>query len=133
MAGVRQFEDLIAWKLSEEFREFVFEFTSRGAAARDTDFRSQIRRSSASAPDNLAEGFGRFRPKEFARYAEIARDSLNEAMSQLHRGRKCEYLSQLEYEKGIQLAKRAAAATAGLQRYLASCASEPPKRWKPKR
>lgn len=123
MAGVRRFEDLVAWRLSEELREYVFEVTSRGSSARDPDYRSQIRRSSASATDNIAEGFGRFRPKEFARYVEIARGSLNETMSQLHRGRKCEYLSHDEYEKAISLAKQALAATAGLQRYLVSCST----------
>lgn len=124
MAGVRQFEDLMAWKLSEELRDEVFRATGQGLAARDPDFRSQIRRSSASAPDNIAEGFGRFRPKEFARFVEIARGSLNETMSQLHRGRKCGYFSQAEYEHAIALAKQALAATAGLQRYLLSCVSD---------
>ena len=128
MAGVRRFEDLVAWRLSEELREYVFEITSRGGAARDSDYRSQIRRSSASATDNIAEGFGRFRPKEFARFVEIARGSINETMSQLHRGRKCAYLTQGEYEKAISLAKQALAATAGLQRYLLSCTPKSPRR-----
>jgi four helix bundle protein len=126
MAGVRRFEDLVAWKLSEELRDCVFDVTGRGLAARDPDYRSQIRRASASAPDNIAEGFGRFRPKEFSRYVEIARGSINETMSQLHRGRKCGYLSQQQYEAAISLAKQALAATAGLQRYLLSCAATKP-------
>lgn len=76
MAGVRRFEDLVAWRLSEELREAVFLATGQGLAARDPDFRSQIRRSSASAPDNIAEGFGRFRPKDYERAITLAKQAL---------------------------------------------------------
>jgi four helix bundle protein len=81
----------------------------------------QIRRSSRSATDNIAEGFGRYYPKEFHRYVQIARGEINETMNQLHRGLKDGCLTPEEYEKGMELALHAVKTTAGLQRYLNSC------------
>ena len=57
---VRDFRDLVCWQLSYELRREVFAFTATGPAARDFKFRDQIRDSSASAPRNIAEGFGRY-------------------------------------------------------------------------
>ena len=86
MAGVRRFEDLIAWQLCFELQQCVFELTESGPAARDFEFKRQIRRASASATDNLAEGFGRYRTRDFARFVDITRGSLNETSSQLKHG-----------------------------------------------
>ena len=69
--GARSFEDLVAWQLSRHLHSEVVEFTANGAAARDFHYRDQIRASSASAPANIAEGFARFRPREFARFLEF--------------------------------------------------------------
>jgi four helix bundle protein len=54
----------------------VFAFTATAPASRDFKYCDQIRSSSSSAPANIAQGFGRFRPREFARFLEIARASL---------------------------------------------------------
>jgi four helix bundle protein len=75
---VRRIEDLIAWQLAFELEREIFAFTAKGAAWRDIKYREQIRDSSASAVRNTAEGFGRFRPTEFARFLEIAHGSLDE-------------------------------------------------------
>jgi four helix bundle protein len=125
MAGVRRFEDLIAWQLCAELQQCVFALTERGAAARDAAFKHQIRSASASAADNIAEGFGRYRSRDFARFADIARGSLNETLSQLRRGRTCNYFSEEQTANAEQLANRAIGAVAGLQRYLQSCPVTP--------
>jgi four helix bundle protein len=72
MAAVYRYEDLIAWQLSVELRDEVFRLTETGAVARNLAFRDQIRDSSSSPPRNIAEGFGRFKPKEFANFVRIA-------------------------------------------------------------
>src|SRR5262249_47978667 len=66
--GVREFEDLVCWQLSHQLECEIFDLTSTGLVSRDFKFRDQIRDSSASAPSNIAEGFGMFRPRDFARY-----------------------------------------------------------------
>jgi len=75
--------DLVCWRLSYELKGEVVAFTSTGPAARDFKYRDQIRDSSASAPRNIAEGFGRFRARDSARFYEIA----------VHRSSKLEIIS----------------------------------------
>ena len=125
MAGVRRFEDLIAWQLCFELQQCVFELTESGPAARDFAFKDQIRRAAASATDNVAEGFGRYRALDFARFADMARGSLNETSSQLKHGLARKYFSEERYAHANQLANRAIGAVAGLQRYLYACPVTP--------
>jgi len=40
---------------------------------------NQVRRAAVSVPANIAEGYGRFRPKEYAHHVSIAHGSLLEA------------------------------------------------------
>ena len=125
MAGARRLEDLVAWQVCVELQQCVFELTERGRAARDLEFKHQIRRAVASAADNVAEGFGRYRPRDFARFTDIARGSLNEVSSQLKRGLTERYLTEEQYSHANQLTNRAIGAVAGLQRYLYNCPVTP--------
>jgi four helix bundle protein len=90
---VRDFRDLLCWQLSNELSCEVFAFTSIAPASRDFKFCDQIRDSAASAPRNISEGFGRYRPKEFAQYLGWARASLMETQSSLIEARQRNYLS----------------------------------------
>jgi four helix bundle protein len=100
---VRDFRELVCWQLAHQLKCEIFELTATGKAATDFDFRNQIRDSSASATRNISEGFGRFRPGDFARYLEIARASLFETRNNLIDGhdrgywpwKTCERLSNL--------------------------------------
>jgi four helix bundle protein len=116
--GVRRYEDLIAWQLAYELQREVFALTATGPAARDFRFRDQIRESTASAARNIAEGFGRFRPLEFARFLMIARGSLTESHHHLRDGRDRGYFTAEDHSRLALLAGRAAIATTRLSRYL---------------
>jgi four helix bundle protein len=83
----RDFRDLVAWQLSYQLKCEVFAFTETGPAPKDFKYRDQIRDAGASAPRNISEGFGRFRPLEFARFLEFARASLMETQNHLIDGR----------------------------------------------
>ena len=113
-------DDLIAWQLSYELQREVYALTAGGPAARDFKFRDQIRDSSASASRNIAEGFARFRPKELARFLEIARGSLTET-HHLRDGRDRGYFAAADHARLSLLAGRAAIATTRLLRHLRSC------------
>ncbi len=112
--GVHDFRDLVAWQLSYELKCEVFAFTASGAASKDFKYRDQIRDSSASAPRNIAEGFGRFRPREFARYLEFARASLIETQNHLIDGRDRGYLDLALYSRLFNLARSAGKVTTTL-------------------
>jgi four helix bundle protein len=112
--GVRDFRELIAWQLSYELKCEVLAFTATGPASRDFKFRDQIEDSSASAPRNIAEGFGRFRPADFARFLEIAVASLKETQNNLIDGRDRGYLVNPLYSRLHNLARAALKATTNL-------------------
>ena len=121
MAGVKRFEDLIAYQRSVALRDLVYDLTSTGAGVVDWRFRDQIRDSASSAPRNLAEGFGRYSPQDFRRFVTIARGSLAETQNHLAHGLRQGYFTPADYERAWALSCRALAAVAGLGRYLKNC------------
>ena len=122
--GVRRFEDLIAWRLAYDLEQEIFAFTAKSPAVRDVTFCAQIQDSSRSGPRNIAEGFGRYYPREFARFLRIAAGSLNETKNHLHEARDRHYLTESDHERLVRLCLRALKATGRLTRYLLH--AEPP-------
>jgi four helix bundle protein len=113
---VRDFRGLVCWQLSRELKCEVFDFTSEGPASHDFKFRDQIRDSSASAPRNIAEGFGRFIPGEFAQYLRWARASLMETQNHLIDAHDRRYLSDRLFSRLSNLATAALKTTTNLMR-----------------
>jgi four helix bundle protein len=116
--GVSRFEDLIAWQLADQLQTVIFEFTSQPPASRDFKYCDQIRDSIRSAKRNTAEGFGRYYPKEFARFLRIAAGSLQETKNHLQDGLKQQYLSPERHEHMKRLCLRALKANVRLIAYL---------------
>jgi four helix bundle protein len=75
---VRRYQDLECWRLANQVKREVYAVIARPEVVRDFKFCDQIRESARSAPRNIAEGFGRFRPAENARFCEFAKGSLLE-------------------------------------------------------
>jgi four helix bundle protein len=107
MAGVRRHEDLVAWQLCVELDALIFEATADGPGARDFAWLDQIRASSGSAAPNIAEGFGRFGAREFARYLRIAVASLDETSTHLVLGKGRGYLVDPTYARLTALCEAA--------------------------
>jgi four helix bundle protein len=116
--GVRRFEDLIAWQLADQLQTGIIEFTSHPPASRDFKYCDQIRDSIRSAKRNTSEGFGRYYPKEFARFLRIAAGSLQETKNHLQDGLKHRYLTQEHHERLKRLCLRAIKANVRLIAYL---------------
>jgi four helix bundle protein len=83
----RRYQDLAAWQLARELERRVMAFTALPPVSRDVDFCRQIRGSAFSAPRNIAEGFGRFLPGDFAKFVRTARGSLLETQDHLDAAR----------------------------------------------
>ena len=120
MAGARRVEELLVWQRTHELNIQVWKVTNTGSASRDFRFRDQVRDAADSSERNVAEGFGRFNPAEFARFLDISRASLLEVKSHLRKGFIVGYLKEDEYRQLDQLATRAIQAVARFQRYLRS-------------
>jgi four helix bundle protein len=129
MATAQKYEDLDAYQLSKELRDTIFKLTEAGPALTNLKFRDQIRRSSSSAPANISEGFGRFKPREFAHFARVARASLLETRNHIEDGRTKNYFSEEEATCLFDLQVRATKATTDLLRYLESCKGVAPTGW----
>ena len=107
---IERFEDLEIWQEARELCKFVFSITLSDAFKKDFKFRDQIRASSGSIMDNIAEGFERGGNKEFMQFLYIAKGSCGETRSQSYRAFDFQYLSNEEcaslLEKTTSLSKR---------------------------
>ena len=113
---IRDFKDLVCWQLSYTLKCEVYAFTADGPASRDFKYRDQIRDSASSAPRCIAEGFGRFRPRDFARFLEYARASLMETRNSLIDGHDSGYIADALYSRLMNLAGAALRTTTALMR-----------------
>ena len=98
MATIKRFEDLEVWKKAREICKIVSKFTKKSDFSRDFTLRDQIRSSSGSAMDNIAEGFERDGNKEFVQFLSISKGSIGETRSQAYRALDNEYISEEEFE-----------------------------------
>lgn len=116
-----RFEELIAWQRSSEFLKWAYDVSETGPMVRDLRFRTQWRDAACSAPRNLAEGFVKFEPPEFARFTNIAKGSLAELQNHLRQGQALGYFTDEQFTHGWRLLGRAFRATSRLHAYLRSC------------
>lgn len=116
--GAKRVEDLVAWQLGNELRSKVYAITAIGGPADDWKFRDQLRDAVSSVTRNLAEGFGRYRHREFAQFLSIARGSLFEVSETLRDGVARGYWTTDSVAELQILSKRTTAAVSRLMRYL---------------
>jgi four helix bundle protein len=117
----RQLEDLTVYQLSSELRNLVIELSATGGLSRDWRLRDQMRGAAASVPANIAEGFGRFRPREFARSLRYANGSLKELLTHTADAAARGYLDATQTAAVQQLCRRTGTALVRLLTYLDSC------------
>ena len=83
-------------------------------------------RSAGSVAANIAEGFGRFLPADFARFVRIAKASALETMEHVETAAARRLISESERDAVVRLAKRTAGACTRLIIYLET--AKPPGR-----
>jgi four helix bundle protein len=118
--GVRRYEDLVAWQLANELKQNVYALVDRTSARDDRKFCDQIKDSAASAPRNLAEGFGCYLHPEFARYTRVAKASLIETHNHVSDGVDRHHWTHPQDVPLQDLADRAVGACVRLLRHLES-------------
>ena len=115
---VRRYQDLDCWQLALQVKREVYAILARPEVAKDSEFCDQARDSARSAPRNIAEGFGRFRPAENARFCEYAKGSLMETDNHMLDAFDLLYITKDELKQLSQLINRAIGATTKYIVYL---------------
>lgn len=118
MATIKRFEDLEIWQTARILSKKVFLLSDVPPFSKDFKFRDQIRDSSGSVMDNIAEGFERSSRLEFVNFLSIAKGSSGETRSQLHRAADQNYCSGEEAKLLINEYELLAQKIAGFMNYL---------------
>jgi four helix bundle protein len=86
---------------------------------------NQIREAARSTTRNIAEGFGRFKHGDFARFVRIAKASEVELLDHFNEAFDSGYLSDSQRRELEHAARKAIKAASGLIRYLESTPDPP--------
>lgn len=120
MSTFNRFEDIVAWQKSRMLCKLINDYTSKNSFSKDFKLISQIKSSSGSAMDNIAEGFERGGNKEFSQFLSISKGSAGETRSQLYRALDNEYISKEEFQEAYNLADEVGKLTGALMNHLKS-------------
>jgi len=115
---INSFEDLEIWQEARGLVKYVFELTKKKDFSKDFKFRDQIRASSGSIMDNIAEGFERGGNKEFTQFLSIAKGSNGETRSQSYRAHDYSYINDAELNELLNKTTSIATKIGNLMEYL---------------
>ena len=97
---MREFRSLEIWKRSHSFTLKVYEMTKNFFPKEELFvLTSQLRRSAASIPTNIAEGCGRKTNTELARFLQISLGSASEAEYLLLLAKDLQYINEDVFNK----------------------------------
>lgn len=84
MATIKRFEDLEIWLEARRLSQEIIKLSQTTDLKTDFRLKAQIKASSSSIMDNIAEGFERNGNAEFNHFLSIAKGSAGETRSQLY-------------------------------------------------
>ena len=118
MAAWKDFREIVAWQRARELKIRVDELLKRPDVKMKFKYCDQLFDSARSAPRNIAEGFGRFGNKEFARFARIAKGSELEVLNHLIDAHDQGLITKEEFADYESCVQQALGAVVGLIRHL---------------
>jgi four helix bundle protein len=125
VAGFKDFREIAAWQLAHELKLVADALLAKPGVRRLFKYCDQLSDSARSGPRNIAEGFARYRHKEFAHFVRIAKASEAEVLNHFIDAHDLRLMSDDEFRHGEHVARRAIKAANGLIRYLESTPDPP--------
>ncbi len=105
----------------------IYPITQVDECSKDFGFINQIKNSSGSIMDNIAEGFERGGNKEFILFLSYAKGSAGEVKSQLYRALDQGYINKEHFKELYQLSDEICKMISGLMSYLSKSTYKGPK------
>ena len=105
---VGDYKDLVVWKRGMELAKMAYLLSRRLPREENYALADQIRRSSISIPSNIAEGYGRTSPKDYARFLSMARGSSYELETQILLSIKLGYIQENDAQNALAMCKEIA-------------------------
>lgn len=96
MAGT--FKEIKVWQKAHELVLEIYKITDGFPGSERYNLASQLRRSCASVPTNIVEGYKRRSDKDFAHFLNMADSSLEETKYHLLLAYDLRYLDKISYE-----------------------------------
>jgi four helix bundle protein len=129
---IQRFEELDIWKNARLLCKKVRDISVNSPLSKDFSLRDQILRSSGSVMDNIAEGYERDGKKELIQFLYIAKGSLGETRSQLHRCSDANFISDKQYEEFLNDCFNLSAKIKNFINYLSASEFDGEKKRKPR-
>jgi four helix bundle protein len=112
------FRDLEVWQRCREIRKKVWTLTKKFPSEEKYRLSDQMVRSSRSATNCIAEGYGRFHYQENIQFCRQARGSLYELIDHVLVAEECSYMQESEAKELIEEIESAIRVLNGYIRYL---------------
>ena len=110
---MRSFRKIKAWQLADDLTVEIYAVTKGFPKEELFALVSQLRRAAYSVPSNSTEGAGRRTTRDFVRFLDIAKGSINEVQYFLHLAKRLNYLSNTEAGNLIDKANNVAKCLSG--------------------
>lgn len=117
---MKKFEDLEIWQEARGLSKIIFQLTQGKPFKSDFKLKNQIKGSSGSTMDNIAEGFERNGRKEFLQFLSIAKGSCGETRSQSYRAYDYDYITRKELDDLLERCNQLSKRISSLMTYLAN-------------
>jgi four helix bundle protein len=111
-------QELAAFQLCDKLMKTVEAVTAKGSVTANRDFCNQINDAALDAASDVAEGFVRFYPREFARFLDYALSSLEEVRLRAEAGYRRRYFNAPDTSEILNLVLRSDKAVRRLRAYL---------------
>jgi four helix bundle protein len=98
---IESHRDLLVWQKSMDLAVLAYRLTVQVPADERYGMTSQIRRSAASVPANIAEGYGRESPGAYAQHLRVAQGSLKEFETHIELSQRVGLLQEEQMQQTI--------------------------------